>query len=87
MVKTFDEPGDFESLYAAERWLAENGYSVGPGCAQSHGKHGILKGEWLIAKWRNLTKQERAELDGVMIAHRTGIATIRIYEPNEKKVI
>lgn len=87
MLQEFNFDGDFQSLYAAEKWLADHGYSVASGCAQSGGKHGILKGDWVIAKWRNLTKPERAALDGVLIAHRTGVARIQIYEPGESKIL
>ncbi len=76
-VLTFSEPGDFQAVYAAERWCAENGYSVGPGCAGS--PRGLLRGEWLIAKWRSLTKQERAALHGQMTGDmRNGPVTITL---------
>jgi hypothetical protein len=77
IVMTFADVGDFQACYAAERWCAENGYSVGPGCVGS--PRGLLRGDWLIAKWRNLTKQERAELDGQMTGDmRSGPVTIRV---------
>ncbi|MEB0008660.1 hypothetical protein QN412_02910 [Pseudomonas sp. RTB3] len=61
-TKTFSEPGTFEALYAAQKWLTQNGYSFGPGCAMK--PIPILKGDFVIAKWKNLTKGEIAGLDG-----------------------
>ena len=62
--KVFDQQGTFEALHAAQCWLRENGYSFGATCACC--PVGVLKGDYLIAKWRNLTRQERAELDGTL---------------------
>jgi len=61
-TKTFTEPGTFQALYAAEKWLADNGYSYGPGSAMH--PMPVLKGDFVIAKWKNLTKKEIAQLDG-----------------------
>lgn len=52
-------------MYAAEAWCAANGISVGQSSAT--GPTGLLFGEYdWIAKWRNLTPQERADLHGTM---------------------
>lgn len=61
----FNQIGTFQALYAAEAWCRENGISVGQSCAT--GPTGLLFGkfDW-IAKWRNLTPKERAELHGTM---------------------
>jgi hypothetical protein len=61
-TKTFSESGAFQALYAAEKWLAQNGYSFGPSCAMH--PMPVLKGDFIIAKWKNLTKKEVAQLDG-----------------------
>ena len=61
-TKTFSETGTFESLYAAQKWLTQNGYSFGPSCAMK--PIPVLKGDFVIAKWKNLTKKEIAMLDG-----------------------
>ena len=61
-TKTFTEPGTFQALYAAEKWLDENGYSYGPGSAMHPTP--VLKGDFMIAKWKNLTRKEIAQLDG-----------------------
>lgn len=61
----FKKPGTFQSLYAAEAWCLEKGISVGQSCAT--GPTGLLFGKYTwIAKWRNLTAKERAELHGTM---------------------
>lgn len=59
---SFEREGPFESWYACQRWLTERGYSFGSTCVMS--PVGVLKGDYTIAKWRNLTPKERAELDG-----------------------
>jgi hypothetical protein len=60
--KTFSESGPFKALYAAQKWLSQNGYSYG---STSRGSPvGVMKGDVVIAKWRNLTKQEIDELGG-----------------------
>ncbi|PTQ70387.1 hypothetical protein [Pseudomonas sp. GV071] len=61
-TKTFSDQGDFEAWRAAQRWLMENGYSYGSTCVMH--PVAVLKGEWCIAKWRNLTRKEIDELDG-----------------------
>jgi hypothetical protein len=64
MKKTFKVSGTFESYYAACKWLSENGYSYGS--MQGDAPIGIMKGEWNISKWRNMTSKEQKSLDGVM---------------------
>ena len=61
---TFDQSGTFKALAQAEQWCKENGYSYGS--LQRDANVGILKGDWCISKWRNLSAKERAELDGYM---------------------
>ncbi|MBA6068357.1 hypothetical protein [Pseudomonas mosselii] len=63
-TKTFDQEGTFQALYAAQNWLRENGYSYGSTCRDQ--PIGVMKGEWDIAKWRNLSRQDIAGLDGVL---------------------
>jgi len=45
----FEANGDFGASRAAEKWLKENGYSVGS--MQRGHPRGILKGDWDVAKW------------------------------------
>lgn len=74
----FRDVGDFRASDAAERFLRERGYSVGP--MQCGAPRGILKGDFGIGKWRNLNKQERAELDGVMEGDfRDGPVHVRLF--------
>lgn len=60
--KTFADEGDFEAITAARAWLHERGYSVGTMCGDL--PMAIMKGDYLIAKWRNLTPKERSMVDG-----------------------
>lgn len=77
IVMTFADEGDFQAMHAAERWCAENGYSVGSSALGL--PRGLMRGDWLIAKWRNLTNQERAQLDGQMVGDmRNGPITVRV---------
>ncbi|OJW42407.1 MAG: hypothetical protein BGO50_01360 [Rhodanobacter sp. 67-28] len=61
---TFTETGTFEASRKAEAWCAARGLSLGP--SDRFGQRGILLGNYCIAKWHNLTKQEIAQLDGVL---------------------
>jgi len=60
----FDSDATFGAVYEAERWLTEQGISYGS--SQGDAPVGLMRGDVLIAKWRNLSQQERAELDGTM---------------------
>lgn len=74
---TFADPGDFEAMRSAEQWCADNGYSVGG--MQRGDPRGLLRGDYAIAKWRNLSRQERAELDGQMTGDmRNGPVTVKV---------
>ena len=84
MKKTFKVKGTFKSYYAASAWLSENGYSEG---SMYRGMPiGIMKGDWNIAKWKNLTSSEKKELDGTMTSNdfREGEVTVNI--PNHEKI-
>jgi len=76
-TKTFSEPGTFKALCAAENWLTENGYSYGPGSAMDPVP--VLKGDFIIAKWKNLTEKEVAQLDGKIDGnYRSGPVTVTL---------
>ena len=62
----FNQTGDFSAVNAARNWLRDRGYSIGSMCMDM--PIGILKGDWSIAKWRNLTMKERKQLDGQMVS-------------------
>jgi len=55
----------FGAYYDACAWLKENGYSYGSMCGSM--PIGVMKGNFIIAKWKNLTELEISELDGRMI--------------------
>lgn len=59
---TLDQKGTFQALCAAQKWLEQHGYSHGSTCRGY--PMPVLKGDYLIAKWRNLSSAEIAELDG-----------------------
>jgi hypothetical protein len=75
--KVFEADGTpFGATWAAEKWLRENGYSYGPsciGCPQA-----IIKGDISIAKWRNLTSDEKRTVDGTLQAARDQRAVITL---------
>ena len=77
-LKFFKE-GTFESYYEAIGWCNENGYSCGVLCR--HLPIALKKGDFNIAKWKNLTKSEKQDIDGVMLGDfREGEVSIIIYE-------
>jgi hypothetical protein len=78
---TFSGADDFEALHRATEWLFANGYSYG--MLQADAPTGILRGEFFISKWRNMSAAEREALDGIMDApgrsYRTGPVTVRLF--------
>ncbi|WCT73959.1 hypothetical protein PQ455_01620 [Sphingomonas naphthae] len=70
----FRQPGDFAAIHAAEAALAEAGFSIGS--MQKGSPRGLLLGDISIAKWRNLSHQERRELHGEMFGDRNGPVTV-----------
>lgn len=73
----FTQKGTFEAMYAAKAWCEQHGISVGQSSAD--GPTGLLFGkfDW-IAKYRNLTSQERRELHGTLSYEREGPAVITL---------
>jgi hypothetical protein len=77
---TFSKEGTFQSYYEATGWCSENGYSFGSMCGPL--PIALMKGDFISAKWKNLTTQERQKVDGIMTGDfRNGEVTIIIYEP------
>lgn len=78
--KVFDVPGDFQSQWAAEKWLTENGYDSGSSCRDM--PIAITKGTYsLPKKWKSLTQEDKAMIDGVLItSFRNGPAKVIIFE-------
>ncbi len=67
---------DYSAWNDALTWCKQNGYSAGP--MQVGSPVGIAKGDADIAKWRNLTRHDREQLDGVIIGcFKTGTVTIQ----------
>lgn len=60
----FEQAGDFLAMYAAEDWCRLNGVSYGS--AERGSPRGLLRGDFNISKWRNLSLQDRADLHGRM---------------------
>jgi hypothetical protein len=82
-TKEFVGEEDFHALYAAQRWLTENGYCYG---SQERGNPtGIMKGPYDISKWRHMSRREIDQLDGRMTApglcFRSGPVTIHLKNP------
>lgn len=75
-TKTFEANGDFGAYYSACEWLKENGFSYGS--MQRDDPMGIMKGDWCIAKWRNLSASDKKALDGEMLFSRGGKCTVSI---------
>lgn len=78
---TFNQTGDFAAVNAACNWLRDRGYSIGSMCMDM--PIGILKGDWSITKWRNLTIKERKQLDGQLVSNdfRNGPVVIQLKDP------
>jgi hypothetical protein len=60
----FRGDGEFEANNAAEAWCRKMGISVG--AMQGGEPRGLVWGNALIAKWRNLDQKDRDALDGRM---------------------
>jgi len=77
-VRTFTGEDDFQASYAAADWLEARGFSVAS--SQRGAPRGILFGDFIIAKWRNLSAREKADLHGVMTGDgRRGPITVTLY--------
>ena len=79
---TFKEKGTFQSLYAAKRWLTENGYESGS--LDACNPVAIQKGEYVLPqKWHNLGPIiKSAIIDGIMTSNdwREGEVKVIIYK-------
>lgn len=64
MKKEFNHVGTFEAYWAAEAWCQENGISVAPMCYPY--PTGLMRGNFSIAKYKNLTQKEIRTLDGTI---------------------
>lgn len=79
-TQSFDVSGTFESMWAAEKWLHENGYSYGSPCRTQ--PIAIRKGKYdLPQKWKNFDEEDKELVDGVLLtSFREGPATVIIFE-------
>jgi len=64
----FEQQGDFQALYAAEDWCRANGVSFGS--MERANPIGLMRGNYLISKWTNMTKKEQDECHGTMTSPR-----------------
>lgn len=81
--KAFKVPGTWQSMWAAQAWLKDNGYNYGSSCAV-HKEIAITKGEYdLPQKWKNFNKLEKSLVDGVMVSndYREGEVKIYLFKP------
>lgn len=61
---------DFGAMRAAQDWMRARGFSYGSTCRGY--PVGIMFGDYAIAKWRNLDRDEVKALHGVMRGNRQG---------------
>lgn len=74
-IRTFESEETFGAYEAALRLCQELGYSVGRMCNPE--PTGIKRGVWDIQKWRNLSRDDRRELDGLITGNfRDGPVTL-----------
>lgn len=70
----------FEAVWLAEKWCRDNGISYGS--SQRGYATGLLRGDFTIAKWGNLTAAERDGLHGTMTGDfRNGPVCISMRRP------
>lgn len=73
------DAGDFAAVRRAEQLLQAHGFSVG--VTQRGSSRGIMFGDYIIQKWRNLNVAERAALHGILDGDRSSHAQIEIWDP------
>ena len=64
-TKKFEGANTFEACRAAEDWCKKQGLSIGS--MERGSPRGLMYGDYIIAKWRNLSWEERRALDGAMV--------------------
>lgn len=80
----FKEEGTFQSFYSAQGWLRRCGYVYGSTCINS--PVAVRKGEDfkdydLPQKWKNLSEEDIASVDGVIVSRdfREGSVTVILF--------
>jgi hypothetical protein len=84
-VIKFSEKGTFQSLYAAQKWAKENGYSYGS--LDGHNPVALISGEYnLPEKWHNINYKGKHIVDGIMLSKnwREGVVEIILYNQNKQ---
>lgn len=78
-VAEFTGTRAFEAAALADAWCREQKISVGP--LQRGAARGLMRGDAMISKWRNMTNAEHNQLDGRMTGDmRTGPVEIWMRE-------
>ena len=80
MKKTFNNPETFKAYYAAQKYAEKQGYSVGQMCGKN--PIALKKGNWNIAKWKNLAPLEKLDIDGhiTSVDFRKGPVDVEMFE-------
>jgi hypothetical protein len=82
-TETFLPAGTFQAFYNAENRLKELGYTTGSMCR--HEPIGFADADKCdyVAKWYNLSQDDKGQLDGVMVSDdfREGGATLVFFTP------
>lgn len=84
----FDHSLDFNSelAFGAYTKACEFARSIGMsvGALQASGPTALVRGDALVAKWRNLSSDERARIDGVIVGDkRNGPVTVHYRSENQ----
>ena len=82
LTKSFKEEGTFQSMYAAQKWVKEQGYTYGSNSAIE--PTAIMQGDYysynLPHKMKNFTAKEKRSVHGIMQGDiREGPVTVIIY--------
>jgi hypothetical protein len=82
-TETFPPAGTFQAFYAAEKRLKELGYTVGSMCRTEPIGFANADAVGYVAKWYNLSQDDKGQLDGVMASDdfREGGVTIVFFTP------
>ena len=77
---TFNQTGEFSAYVAAENLIKQLGYSSGS--MERDSPIGLKKGDFTIAKWRNLSQADKSTLDGRIESNdmRRGPVTVTIFD-------
>lgn len=76
-AKTFDSAETFHAYDQAEEYCKSLGLSVGHMCSPM--PTGVKKGDFDIAKWKNLDNKDKREMDGVIVAESFRDGPVSVY--------